>query len=281
MIVFPNCKINLGLNILRKRSDGYHDLETVFYPLPLTDVLEIIEYKNHTRTPSIPFTITGLPVKGEAASNLCIRAYKLLKKDFQNLPHIQVHLHKVIPTGAGLGGGSADAAFTLLLLNDLFRLKISHEQLIDYAAQLGSDCPFFIINKPCFAKGRGEKLEALNIDLSNYKFIIIHPNIHIDTGRAFLNITPALPTRSLKEIIASPIHTWKDELINDFEKVIFPDHKEIAAIKEKLYQAGAIYASMSGSGSTVYGIFEKQSQPELQFPGTYFVKEVNARQTDT
>lgn len=281
MIVFPNCKINLGLNILRKRSDGYHDLETVFYPLPLTDILEIIEYKNHTRTPSIPFTITGLPVKGEAASNLCIRAYKLLKRDFQHLPHIKVHLHKVIPTGAGLGGGSADAAFTLLLLNDLFRLKISPEQLIDYAAQLGSDCPFFIINKPCFAKGRGEKLEELKVDLSNYKFIIIHPNIHIDTGRAFLNITPALPARSLKEIITSPLQTWKDELINDFENVIFPDHKEIAAIKEKLYRAGAIYASMSGSGSTVYGIFEKRSQPELQFPGTYFVKEVNARQADT
>ncbi|HNU16145.1 MAG TPA: 4-(cytidine 5'-diphospho)-2-C-methyl-D-erythritol kinase, partial [Chitinophagaceae bacterium] len=231
MIVFPNCKINLGLNILRKRSDGYHDLETVFYPLPFTDVLEIIEYKKYTRTPSIPFTITGLPVKGEAASNLCIRAYKLLKRDFQNLPHIQVHLHKVIPTGAGMGGGSADAAFTLLLLNDLFRLKISHEQLIDYAAQLGSDCPFFIINKPCFAKGRGEKLEEVNVDLSNYKFIIIYPDIHIDTGRAFLNITPALPARSLKEIITSPLQTWKDELVNDFEKVIFPEHKEIAAIK--------------------------------------------------
>lgn len=280
MIVFPNCKINLGLNILRKRSDGYHDLETVFYPLPFTDVLEIIEYKKYTRTPSIPFTITGLPVKGEAASNLCIRAYKLLKKDFQNLPHIQVHLHKVIPTGAGLGGGSADAAYTLLLLNDLFHLKISHERLIDYAAQLGSDCPFFIINKPCFAKGRGEKLEELKVDLSNYEFIIIHPNIHIDTGRAFLSITPALPARSLKEIIASPLYTWKDELINDFEKVIFPEYKEIAAIKEKLYQAGAIYASMSGSGSTVYGIFEKGSQPELQFPDTYFVKEVNTGQAD-
>ncbi|MBL7723009.1 MAG: 4-(cytidine 5'-diphospho)-2-C-methyl-D-erythritol kinase [Chitinophagaceae bacterium] len=281
MIVFPNCKINLGLNILRKRSDGYHDLETVFYPLPFTDVLEIIEYKKYTRTPSIPFTITGLPVKGEAASNLCIRAYKLLKKDFKNLPHIQVHLHKVIPTGAGLGGGSADAAYTLLLLNDLFHLNIPHEQLIDYAAQLGSDCPFFIINKPCFAKGRGEKLEELTVDLSNYKFIIIHPNIHIDTGRAFLSITPTLTARSLKDIIASPLRTWKDELINDFEKVIFPDYKEIATIKEKLYQAGAIYASMSGSGSTVYGIFEKGSQPELQFPDTYFVKEVNAGQADT
>ncbi|MGB5027881.1 MAG: 4-(cytidine 5'-diphospho)-2-C-methyl-D-erythritol kinase [Chitinophagaceae bacterium] len=272
MIVFPNCKINLGLNILRKRSDGYHDLETVFYPIALTDVLEIIEFKNHGRTFSIPFSITGLPVKGEAASNLCVRAYKLLKKDFPHLPHIQVHLHKVVPTGAGLGGGSADAAFTLQLLNDLFDLKISREQLINYAAELGSDCPFFIINKPCFAKGRGEKLEELNVDLSAYKIIIINPGIHIDTGRAFLAITPALPAKSIKDIIVQPVSSWKDELVNDFEAVIFPEHKEIAAIKTQLYEAGAIYASMSGSGSTVFGMFPASKELKLTLPDHYFVK---------
>lgn len=274
MIVFPNCKINLGLNILRKRSDGYHELETIFYPIPFTDILEITEYREPERSSFIPFTISGLAVRGDASSNLCMKAYKMLKKAFPRLPHIQMHLHKVIPAGAGLGGGSANGAFVLKLLNEKFGLGLTIQQLLKYADELGSDCPFFIINKPCFAAGRGELLEEIKLDLSAYKLIIVNPGIHLDTGRAFLNISPVIPEKSVKEIISSPIEKWKDELQNDFEKVIFKQHREIVDIKNNLYRAGAIYASMSGSGSTVYGIFGKDKEVELSFPANYFVKEL-------
>ncbi len=274
MIVFPNCKINLGLNILRKRSDGYHDLETIFYPLPLNDVLEIIEHKQPERTVPIPFTTSGLNIVGDTSSNICVKAYRLLKKRFHSLPFVQMHLHKIIPSGAGLGGGSADAAFTLQLLNRKFELGLSHEELIDCAAQLGSDCPFFIIDQPCFASGTGGVLEKIDLDLSGYQFVIVNPGIHIDTGRAFLNIVPAPAEISIKEIIKSPLHRWKDELINDFEKIIFKDHRAIVDIKDELYRQGAIYASMSGSGSTVYGIFEKEPALRLSFPSSYFVRQL-------
>jgi 4-diphosphocytidyl-2-C-methyl-D-erythritol kinase len=272
MIVFPNCKINLGLNILRKRSDGYHDLETIFYPLPLTDSLEIIENKYHGKNPVPPFNSSGLPIEGNPASNLCVKAYRLLKKDFPTLPALLIHLHKVIPSGAGLGGGSADAAFALQLINKIGRLGLSDEILMGYAAELGSDCPFFIINKPCFAQGRGEKLEPIQLDLSGYRMVIVNPGIHVDTGRAFLDIRPAVPETSLKEIITRPVERWKDELCNDFEKIIFSKHREIVEVKDQLYTKGAIYASMSGSGSTVFGIFAKEKEPVFDFPGNYFVK---------
>ena len=274
MIVFPPCKINLGLNILRKRSDGYHDLETIFYPLPLTDSLEIIENKETVKSPTFPFTSSGLPIPGKPSSNLCVKAYRMLKVDFPVINNVKIHLHKVIPAGAGLGGGSADAAYSLKVLNEIFELKLTTQQLIDYAAELGSDCPFFVINKPCFAKGRGEKLEEIQLDLSAYKFIIINPGIHVDTGRAFLNMKPSEPEKSVKEVIEGPIHKWKDELKNDFEKIIFPQHREVVDIKDTLYTKGAIYASMSGSGSTVFGIFPKEKNIELSFPTNYFVKEL-------
>jgi len=274
MIVFPNCKINLGLNILRKRSDGYHNLETIFYPLRLTDSLEIIENKEAVKSPSFPFTTSGLPIAGKPSTNLCVKAYRLLKVDFPSINSVKIHLHKVIPAGAGLGGGSADAAFALKVLNEIFELKITTQQLIDYAAELGSDCPFFIINKPCFAKGRGEKLEEIQLDLSAYKFFIVNPGNQVDTGRTYLNMIPAKPDKSVKEVIAGPIHKWKDELKNDFEKTIFLQHREIVDIKDMLYIKGAIYASMSGSGSTVFGIFPKDKKIELSFPGNYFVKEL-------
>ncbi|MFN8289616.1 MAG: 4-(cytidine 5'-diphospho)-2-C-methyl-D-erythritol kinase [Chitinophagaceae bacterium] len=273
MIVFPNSKINLGLSILRKREDGYHDLETVFYPVPIYDSLEIIPLAAHERTSAFPFTQSGTPVKGRPTSNLCVLAYKLLKKDFPDLPKIKMHLHKVVPSGAGLGGGSADAAFTLMLLNKMFSLNISEEKLKEYARELGSDCPFFIINKPCFATGRGEKLEVIHLDLDNYTFVVVNPGIHIDTGLAFLNITPSAPPRSVKEIITTiPIERWKDELRNDFEKVIFPRYNEIVEIKDSLYHTGALYASMSGSGSTVFGIFPPGHEPEISFPEHYFIR---------
>ena len=174
MIVFPNSKINLGLRILRQRSDGHHDLETIFYPVALTDILEITTYREYERTSAIPFTTSGLPIETEIINNLCTKAYKLLKKEFPELPHVQMHLHKVIPSGAGLGGGSADSAFTLKLLNEKFDLGLSELQLMNYAIQLGSDCAFFIIDKPCYATGRGELLERIDLDLSPFKFIVVN-----------------------------------------------------------------------------------------------------------
>ena len=273
MIVFPNCKLNLGLNILQKRSDGYHDLETIFYPIPLTDSLEIIESKLPGK-PASPFTSSGLPIAGNPSNNLCVKAYRLLKKDFPGIPGVQIHLHKIIPSGAGLGGGSADGAFALKMMNELFELDLTTAQLIKYALHLGSDCPFFIINKPCFATGRGEIMEETKIDLSAYKFVIVNPGIHIDTGRAFFDMTPTLPERSVKEIITAPIERWKDNLKNDFEKPVFMQHREIVDIKDSLYLMGATYASMTGSGSTVFGIFPKEMKLQLSFPANYFVKEL-------
>lgn len=273
MIVFPNSKINLGLSILRKRNDGYHDLETVFYPIPLHDALEVIPLGPNERTSSFPFTQSGAAIKGRPTANLCVMAYKLLKKDFPDLPKIKMHLHKVVPSGAGLGGGSADAAFTLVMLNQMFDLGISDEKLREYANELGSDCPFFIINKPCYATGRGEMLEVVNLDLDAYTLLVVNPGIHVDTGLAFLNITPSFPSRSVKEIITEvPIERWKDELRNDFEKVIFPKYNEIVEIKDLMYNKGALYASMSGSGSTVFGIFPPGYDPEINFPEHYFIR---------
>lgn len=269
MIVFPNCKINLGLRILNKREDGFHNLETVFYPVPFRDVLEIIPNN------ILEFTATGLLVDGNAEDNLCLKAYHLLKKDFPQLPAIKIHLHKTIPMGAGLGGGSADAAFMLKLLNEKFKLDLSTPKLLNYALQLGSDCPFFIKNKPCFATGRGEILEEITVDLSAYKIVLINPGIHVNTGWAFANVTPAPLKKSIKEIIQQPIGRWKDELINDFEKPVFASHPQIKEIKETLYSQGAMYAAMSGSGSTVFGIFKASFNSKPFADKNYFIKTTN------
>ena len=271
MLSFPNCKINLGLHILGKRDDGFHNLETVFYPVPFKEALELIPSTNT----GIEFTATGLAVDGNAADNLCVKAYHLLKKDFPEIPTIKIHLHKAIPLGAGLGGGSADAAFMLKLLNEKFKLNLSTDQLINYALQLGSDCPFFIINQPCLATGRGEMLEEIAVDLSAYKIVLINPGIHINTGWAFSNISPAQPARSIKEIIHQPVNTWKDELKNDFESAVFTAHPAIKEIKETLYSQGAVYAAMSGSGSTVFGIFEPNTGPVSLKDSNYFIKIIN------
>lgn len=270
MVSFPNCKINLGLHILRKRSDGYHDLETVFYPIGLTDVLEIIENRN-AKT-AVHLSTSGLPVEGRPANNLCVRAYRLLQKDFPSLPPMLIHLHKVIPAGAGLGGGSANASFTLQMINEIAGLGLNQQLLLQYVAQLGSDCPFFIINKPCYATGRGENLEEFELDLSGYSILLVNPGIHVNTGVAFSGIVPAIPEYSIKEILRQPVSQWKYKLQNDFEKTVFKAYREIVDIKDSLYQQGALYASMSGSGSTVYGIFEKDKMPSFSFQPEYFVK---------
>lgn len=294
MIVFPNCKINLGLYILNKREDGYHNLETVFYPVQLRDALEVIRRDDNktlsevegslgvierSRDNDVTFSSTGLTIAGDLETNLCIKAYRLLKKDFPTLPPVQMHLHKAIPMGAGLGGGSADAAFALKLLNDKFQLGLSTQQLIDYALQLGSDCPFFIVNKPCYATSRGEKLEIVELDLSAYHFAIVNPGIHVNTGWAFAQLNngsgrlfdSAQDKRpDPKQIIQQPIETWKDQLRNDFEEPVSNAHPEIATIKQQLYDAGAVYASMTGSGSTVFGIFE--ATPQVKFSENYLYK---------
>lgn len=273
MVVFPNCKINLGLNIIRKRNDGYHDLETVFYPVPLTDALEVVRELSTVdgQRSTVNFTSTGLTINGTENDNLCVKAYQLLKQDFPDLPSIKMHLHKVIPMGAGLGGGSADGAFALQLLNNKFQLQLTTEQLITYALQLGSDCPFFIINKPCFATSRGEIMQPIDLDLSDYKIVLVNPQIHIGTGWAFSNIAPQVPATSIQEIIQQPVITWKDVLVNDFQTPAIQQYPAIGEAIHQLYQQGAIYSAMTGSGSTVFGLFEKNTKPRLTFPENYFV----------
>ncbi|RFM27593.1 4-(cytidine 5'-diphospho)-2-C-methyl-D-erythritol kinase [Deminuibacter soli] len=265
MVVFPNCKINLGLHITRKREDGFHDLETVFYPLPLRDALEVI----NSPLRGAQFSSTGLPIAGDPAGNLCVKAYHLLKQDYPQLPGVQIHLQKSIPMGAGLGGGSADGAFTLQLLNRKYQLGISEEQLMHYALQLGSDCPFFIINKPAYAAGRGEKLQPVNLDLSAYTFVVINPGIHVSTGQAFSLITPQPAPVTLSTIIQQPVQSWRGVLTNDFEAPVMQLHPELLTLKKQLYNAGAIYAAMSGSGSTFFGIFEKKSEIKISTPSHY------------
>lgn len=276
MITFPNCKINLGLHVTRKRQDGYHDIETVFYPLPLKDVLEVIQDHSSkgegpasNRNTGARFITTGIPINGNASKNLCVKAYDLLQRDFPNLPAIEIYLHKAIPIGAGLGGGSSDGTFTLRLLNEKFQLKLSTDQLLDYALQLGSDCPFFVVNKPCVGTGRGEFLQKTDVDLSMYSFIVVHPGIHISTSWAFDQLTPAPPPKPIEEVIKQPIPTWKTELLNDFETAVLHHHPELSAIKNQLYDTGALYASMSGSGSCFYGIFPKSQLPALKFPDLF------------
>ncbi len=272
MICFPTCKINLGLRITQKRADGFHALETVFFPISIKDALEIIIEPDTSATP-ITFTSSGLAINGDPSDNLCFKAYGLLKKDYPTIPNIKMHLHKTIPMGAGLGGGSADGAFTLVALNQLLNLQIPEQALLDYALQLGSDCPFFIINTPAFATGRGEILKPINLNLDGYSIVIVNPGIAISTKLAFSLITPKVPDTNMEAIICEPVTSWKEKLINDFEQPIFNSFPELANIKETLYQKGAVYASMTGTGSTVFGIFPTSMIDTLSFnfPTHYFV----------
>ncbi len=250
MITFPNAKINIGLNVVSKRDDGYHNLETVFYPVKLADALELVG------SDRFRFSSSGLEIDGKPENNLIVKAYKLLQKDF-NLPPVKLHLHKVIPFGAGLGGGSADAAFTLKMLNSHFNLKIPSDKLENYAAQIGADCPFFIENRPVFATGIGDRFLPINLDLAEYEIVIVKPDVSVSTPDAFRNITPSKPKFNLKDIENLPIEDWKYFIKNDFEKSVFEKYPEIENLKNTLYEMGAIYASMSGSGSAVFGIFRE------------------------
>lgn len=279
MLVFPNCKINLGLIITGKRADGYHNLETVFYPIPLNDALEIIHLTDHQQPSQAIFSQSGFHISGDEKDNLCIKAFYLLLNDFPQLPSIKIHLHKAIPMGAGLGGGSADAAFTLIALNEKFALHLTNDELIQYALKLGSDCPFFIVNKPCIATGRGEALHPIGLTLSGYRIILVNPGIHVNTGWAFSqinslevdNISQKKGEPSPASIISLPVTQWKERLINEFEKPVFEKHGEVKAIKDEFYEKGALYAAMSGSGSTVYGIFESATQYSFNFPPGYLL----------
>ena len=255
MITYPNAKINLGLNIVEKRPDGYHNLETVFYPINLQDALEVNLLEGEEE---FSLKVCGVPIEGEPENNLVVKAYRLLKKDYPEMPAIDIHMYKHIPTGAGLGGGSADAAFMIKLLNEKFKLNLSIEKMEEYAAILGADCAFFIQNKPVFATGIGNIFEPIQLSLKGYYLVLVKPDIFVSTKDAFAHIIPTQPTQSLKEIIRMPVETWRATMKNDFEDSVFQKFPEIAAIKDKLYDLGAVYASMSGSGSSVYGIFREQ-----------------------
>ncbi len=282
MVLFPNCKINLGLRVKEKRTDGYHNLETIFFPLPLRDAAELVrvtsgsgasprsgpandttadDYTETLTEKSFELILSGAPVPGTPGDNLCTRAWKMIKDDFPDIPPLRMYLHKVIPTGGGLGGGSSDGTHTLLLLNTLLDLQLSPSRLQAYAARLGSDCPFFLLNKPCLATGRGELLEALTLDLQNHFFVVIDPQIPVSTAWAFSQITSSSPVTgpTLKEIVNLPVVQWKGLLKNDFELPVFQAHPVLADLKEKLYRAGALYAALTGTGSCIYGIFEKGS----------------------
>ena len=247
MIVYPNAKINIGLNVLEKQADGYHKLSSVFYPVnELYDILEILPAKHFS------FSSSGIAIPGN--SNICVKAFELLKADFE-IENVIMHLNKQIPIGAGLGGGSADGAFALKALNEIFKLELSIIELEDYALQLGADCPFFIENSPKYITGIGEKMRNINLDLSSYKLKFIYPELHISTAEAYGGIIPSQPKKNLLDLINQPIENWKKSVKNDFEVAAFAKYPELAKMKEQLYADGAIYASMTGSGSVIYGVF--------------------------
>lgn len=270
MITFPIAKINLGLNVVEKRPDGYHNLETVFYPVQLKDALEVQPMDElFPSSVDCDLKVTNIAIEGDEQRNLVVRAYHLLKQDFPQIPRVHAHLYKAIPTQAGMGGGSSDCAAMLLLLNRMFQLQLSQQQLINYAARLGADCPIFILNHPAYAEGIGERLQPIEVNLSGYYLAVVRPDIPVPTKEAFSLIKPQKPLKNCRTIVSQPIETWCDELINDFEQSVFALHPELREVKEWLYRIGAVYAAMSGSGSALFGIF--RSQPDLsgEFSGIY------------
>ncbi len=285
MLSFPNIKINLGLNIIEKRPDGFHNLMSVFYPVKnVFDVLEVVKDEenqlhgelvdavahsgkaiqpadiNYIQYGKIKLAITGLDIPGDSADNLLVKAYNLINADYGLAP-VKVHLHKVIPTGAGLGGGSADAAFFINTLNEVLEIGLAWGEKHHYAKQLGSDCSFFITNRPAFCFERGDQFEGIDLDLSGWNLVLVKPAVHVSTADAYAGITPKAAIQSPEDIVALPVEQWKDKLVNDFEETVFAKHPEIAEIKSKLYTMGATYACMSGSGATVFALFE--NAPDL------------------
>lgn len=294
MITYPIAKINLGLNVVERRPDGYHNLETVFFPVHgLYDTLEVTvvghaipdvpspnrslsqrDNKDNATLGSIAhydcdLTVANLHIEGDVQRNLVVRAYQLLKEEFPSISRVHSYLYKAIPTQAGMGGGSSDCAAMLSLLNELFSLGLTQQQLIDRAARLGADCPFFILNRPAYAEGIGERLQPIDLDLSGWHLAVVRPDIPVPTKEAFSLIRPAHSKKCCRDIVAQPVATWRDELTNDFEQSVFALHPEIGAIKQRLYELGATYAAMSGSGSAVFGLFTEMPDVKAAFPDMF------------
>ena len=295
MIVFPKAKINLGLNVVERRPDGYHNLETVFFPLSLHDALEVtvmddrfpsavncdLKVTSHLSSlnsqpsslNSHLSSLTSHPSNqfdtGDEQRNLVVRAYNMLKEEFPPMPRVHAHLFKAIPTQAGMGGGSSDCASMLMLLNSMFHLGLSESELIDRAARLGADCAFFILSRPAYAEGIGERLQAVDLSIAEYQMVVVCPSIPVSTKEAFSLIHPKKPAKNCLDVVRQPVDTWRDELRNDFEQSVFSLHPEISDIKERLYQLGAVYAAMSGSGSAVFGLFRNAIDPSGAFPGMF------------
>ena len=265
MLTFPNAKINLGLRVIERRPDGFHNIETVFYPVALCDALDVAEAAD------FEFNISGLPVAGSSDDNLVVKAYRLLSGVF-DLPPVHIHLHKIIPPESGLGGGSSDGAFMLKTLNTLFKLGLEIRQLESYAASLGADCPFFIRNTPSLASGTGNILTPVDTSLGGLKILLVKPPFSVNTAKAYQSVKPSPPLQPLDKLIMLPVNEWAGILLNDFEKPVSEIYPEINTIKEVLYSKGALYASMSGSGSSVYGIFSSLPADQgLPFPESYFI----------
>ena len=270
MLTFPCANINLGLNIVERRSDGYHNLQTVFYPVPLNDALEVQPMdEGFPSDVDCDLKLTNIPVEGDERRNLVVRAYDLLKQDFPQLPRVHAHLYKSIPTQAGMGGGSSDCAAMLLLLNRQFGLGLSEPQLVGYAARLGADCPFFVLNSPAYAEGIGERLTPISLSLKGWWLAVVRPDIPVSTKEAFALIRPQQPELCCRDVVQQPVSTWRHVLVNDFEQSVFARHPEIGAIKDRLYEQGAVYAAMSGSGSAVFGLFREAFDLDSMFLGMF------------
>ena len=255
MITFPNCKINIGLQILNRRDDGYHNISTLMYPVDWCDILEITPSK----TGKLILNVTGNSVDCPPEKNLVIKAYNAVKQYFNNIPAVEINLHKIIPDGAGLGGGSADASFTFKMLNEMFSIDMDNEKMAQIAKTIGADCPFFIYNTPSFATGIGDIFAPADIDLSQYKILIVKPESAVSTKEAYSGVIQNNDVPELKSLLSHHISEWKDSVVNDFEKSLFPNHPEIENVKNMLFDLGAVYASMTGSGAAVFGIFEDEA----------------------
>jgi 4-diphosphocytidyl-2-C-methyl-D-erythritol kinase len=271
MITFPVAKINLGLNVVEKRADGYHNLQTVFYPVPIMDALEIVPMSDGFPSDvDCDLKVTNITIEGDEQRNLVVRAYHLLKADYPELPRVHAHLWKGIPTQAGMGGGSSDCGYMIRLLNETFDMGLSSEQMQQYAARLGADCAFFIESSACYAEGIGERLQPIDLDLSGWHIGVVRPDIPVPTKEAFSRIHPHYPALNCRDVVKQPVETWRDRLTNDFEESVFALHPEIGAVKEQLYKMGATYAAMSGSGSALFGLFKDEPDALRQtFPDMF------------
>jgi 4-diphosphocytidyl-2-C-methyl-D-erythritol kinase len=268
MITHPIAKINLGLNVVERRPDGYHNLETVFYPVPISDELEVTPNERPSEY-DCELTLEGIAIEGDVQKNLIVKAYQLLKQDFPQIPRVCARLKKGIPTQAGMGGGSSDGAYMLVTLHELFQLGLTREQLCGYAARLGADCAFFIDPQPQYAEGIGEQLSHVSLSLEGWYIGIVRPAIPVSTKEAYSLITPRRPVLNCRDIISQPVETWRDRLVNDFEEGIFKLHPELGHVKQQLYDLGAVYAAMSGSGSALFGLFREPVELTSLFPDTF------------